>query len=123
MHTKIMRKKRAAYAAFEQTVLDLYDQELLTLNRLDQVAHQYRWLEVGSAGGRNLLTCDGKDLYQVCIELVDPFFLIPARGSSEDHEESWEKELRKWEDIVRWRWGWRAYSEAMLGQWQRDEAA
>lgn len=118
-----MRQKRAAYAAFEKTILDLYDQELLTLDRLDRVASQYRWRKIDSAGSQYLAARDGKDLYQVCIELVDPSFAIPARGSSEDHEEHWEREIKKWEDIVRWRWGWHAYGVNGFDQQQQDRAA
>src|SRR5262245_32440873 len=103
-----MKRKRDAYAAFERTILDLYDQELLTLRQLDQIASQYRWRNPDSAGSQSMLTQDGKDLYQVCIQLVDPAFPVPARGSTQDHEEYWERELRKWEDIVRWRWDWYA---------------
>lgn len=105
----IMRQKRTAYATFEKRILDLYNQGLLTLDRLDCIASQYRWCKIDSAGSSFLTTHDGKDLYQLCIELVDPSFPIPARGSSGDHEEYWEREIKKWEDIVRWRWGWRAY--------------
>jgi hypothetical protein len=118
-----MMQKRTTYAAFEKTILDLYDQDLLTLDRLDHIANQYRWLEIDSAGSQYLLTRDGKDLYQVCIELVDPSFPIPLRGSSEDHEEYWEQELKKWEDIVRWHWNWHAYGITIPGQQQRDKAA
>lgn len=118
-----MMQRRAAYAVFEKTILDLYDQRSLTLERLDCIAEQYRWLHVGSVGGQYELTHDGKDLYQVCIELVDPSFPIALRGSSEDHEEYWEEELKKWEDIVRWRWNWHAYGMPGPNQHQRNKAA
>ena len=101
--------RRAAYASFEKTVLDLYEREMLTLEELERIAAQYRTIEIDSAGSRYLRTRDGKNLHQVCIELVDPAFALAVPGSSEDHEESWEKELNKWEEIVRRRWGWRAY--------------
>jgi hypothetical protein len=116
-------QKRASYAVFEKTILDLYDQELLTLDRLDRVADLYRWLHIDNAGSQYVLTRDGKDLYQVCIELVDPSFPIPVRGSSEDHEEYWEQEFKKWEDIVRWRWNWHAYDVLIPNQHQQDEVA
>ena len=118
-----IRQKRAAYAEFEKAIIDLYDQKLLTIDQLDRVAGQYRWRKIDSAGGQYLATRDGKDLCQVCIELTDPAFPIPVRGSSEDHEEYWEQELKKWEDIVRWRWRWHAYGVTCLDQQQRDEAA
>lgn len=118
-----MQQKRAAYAAFEKTILDLYDRKLLTLEQLDSVANRYRWLQLDSSGTQHLLTHDGKDLYQICIELVDPSFSIPLRGSSEDHEEYWEQELKKWEDIVRWRWDWHAYGVTIPGREQCDKAA
>jgi hypothetical protein len=118
-----MQQKRAAYEAFEKAMLDLYDRELLTLDRLDRVASRYRQLQIGSVGNQHLLTRDGKDLCQVCIELVDPSFPIPVQGSSADHEEYWEQELKKWEDIVRWRWGWHAYDVPGPEQWQREKAA
>jgi hypothetical protein len=118
-----MKQKRAAYAAFEKTILDLYDREFLTLDRLDSIANQYHWLKVGNAGSQHLLTRDGKDLCQVCIELVDPSFSIPIRGSSNDHEEYWEQEFKKWEDIVRWRWGWHTYSVGISNQDEQSKAA
>lgn len=104
------KQKRAAYAAFERTILALYDQELLTLEQLDHLANQYSGLKLDSSGSQSALTHDGKNLYQVCIHLVDPAFPIPQAGSGADHEEYWEQELRKWEDIVRWRWNWHAYN-------------
>ncbi|HXR65363.1 MAG TPA: hypothetical protein VN729_05540 [Ktedonobacteraceae bacterium] len=115
------KQKRTAYAAFEKTIIDLYDQELLTLNRLDLVAARYRWIPLDSAGTQHRVTRDGKDLYQVCIELVDPSFPMPARGSAEDHEEYWERELKKWEDILRWRWDWHAYGVISPSSWQNDD--
>lgn len=102
-------ERRAAYAAFEQTIIDLYDQDLLTLSQLDHVANHYSRQDIDSAGSRYLLTCDGKDLHQVCIELIEPTFPLAERGSSEDNDEYWERELRKWEEIVRTRWRWQAY--------------
>lgn len=101
--------RRAAYASFEKIVLDLYERETLTLEHLERLAERYRTIEIDSAGSRYLRTRDGKDLHQVCIELVDPTFPLAAPGSSEDHEEYWERELNKWEEIVRQRWGWQAY--------------
>ena len=101
--------RRAVYASFEKTVLDLYDREMLTLERLERFAEQCRTIEIDSAGSQHLRAHDGKDLHQVCIELVDPTFRLAARGSSADHEEHWEKVLKKWEQIVRQRWGWQAY--------------
>src|SRR5689334_2046004 len=105
-----MQKKRAAYAAFEKAVLDLYDQGFLTLALLDQLADRYCQMKIDSAGSQSLLTRDGKALPQVCIELVDPTFQTSGRGSSDDHGEYWERELRKWEDIVYWRWRWSSYN-------------
>lgn len=118
-----MQQRRAAYAAFEKTILDLYDQDQLTLDRLDAIASQYRWCTIDGAGSQYLATRDKKDLYQVCIELVDPAFSIPIRGSREDHEESWEQELKKWEDIARRRWRWHTYGVPDLYQRQQDKAA
>lgn len=101
--------RRAAYASFEKTVLELYEQGVLTLERLERLAEQYRTIEIDSAGSQYLRAYDGKDLHQICIELVEPALPLVARGSSEDHEEYWEKELKKWEEIARQRWGWQAY--------------
>jgi hypothetical protein len=105
-----MREKRAAYADFEQSILNLYNRRLLTLELLDRIAGQYRPLKLDSAGSQRMLAHDGKNLYQVCIQLIDPAFPIPASGSNRDHEEYWEQELRMWEEIVRRRWNWRAYN-------------
>jgi len=63
---------------------------------------------IDSAGSQYVRARDGKDLHQICIELVDPSFPLVARGSSEDHEEYWEQELKKWEEIVQKRWTWHA---------------
>lgn len=105
----MIQQHRAAFAAFEKQILDLYDQELLTLHLLDCIASQYGWLPIGSAGTPSALTCDGKELSQVCIEVVEPSFFIPSRGSQHDHEEQWEKEIKKWESMLRYRWNWRPY--------------
>jgi hypothetical protein len=102
-------QKRLAYATFEKSILDLYESKMLTLDRLNHIASQYRLVGIDSAGGLDLRTQDGKDLHQICIELIDPAFPIIARDSSEDLDEYWEKELRKWEEIVHQYWGWRAY--------------
>lgn len=101
--------RRAAYASFEKTVLDLYERGMLTLERLERLAKPYRAMEIDSAGSQYVRASDGKDLHQVCIELIDPTLALVARGSSEDDEEYWEKELKKWEEIVRQRWKWQAY--------------
>ena len=121
-HQKAL-KKREAYATFEKTILDLYERNDLTLEQLNLIAKQYQQVEIDSVGSQFRLTHDEKDLLQVCIELEDPSFLIPLRGSSEDHEEYWEKELKKWEDIVRRHWGWEAYNVSGAGQPQAEKAA
>lgn len=113
-----MRDKRSAYAAFEKTILDLYERRILTLEILNRVAMQYRQVRIDSAGSRYLRSQDGKDLHQICIELVDPSFPIAMRGSREDHDEYWEKELRKWEEIVHNYWRWSSYCTAFPG-WRR----
>jgi hypothetical protein len=108
--------KRTAYAVFERTILDLYEQKVLTVNLLDRIASQYRLVDIDSAGSQYLRTRDGKDLIQICIEVIDPTFPTFAKGSSEDNEEYWERELKKWEIIVRRRWGWQAYCAASPGR-------
>ncbi len=112
--------KRTAYALFEKTILDLYNRNILTLHQLDYIADQYRLTAIDSAGSRFLVTRDGKDLHQVCIGLVDPCFPLASRGSRDDDDEAWERELRKWEEIVYRRWGWRAYCNPFPHR-QREE--
>jgi hypothetical protein len=109
MYTE-MKQKRATYATFEKSILTLYNRKLLTLDLLDRIASQYRPLNLDSAGSQGALAHDGKNLYQVCIQLIDPSFPIYPTGSTWDHEEYWEQELRKWEEIVRRRWRWHAYN-------------
>ena len=116
-------KRRAAFATFEKTILDLYERRILTLDLLDRIAHQYRLISIDSAGSQYLQARDSKDLHQICIELVDPIFPIVTRRSSEDYEAYWEQELKKWEEIVRKRWGWQAYCIAFPVQSQSDNAA
>lgn len=116
-------KSRAAYAAFEETILDLYEQKILTSDLLDRIASQYCLEGIDSAGSQYVRARNGKDLHQVCIELVDPTFLLAARGSSEDHEEYWEQELKKWEEIVHKRWAWHANGTILPIPSQRDTAA
>ena len=101
-----MIQRRAAYAAFEEMVLNLYERKALTLGLLNRIASQYGTVGIDSAGSHHVLTRDGKDLHQICIELVDPTFPLVARGSSEDHEGYWEQELKKWEEIGLEHWGW-----------------
>lgn len=116
-------KKREAYATFEKTILDLYEFNYLTLDLLNVIARRYQYVEIDSAGSQQRLTRDQKDLFQVCIELEDPSFLIPPRGSKEDHEEYWELELKKWEEIVHHYWGWNAYNGSQTGQQPLRKAA
>lgn len=116
-----MSDSRFAYAAFEESIIELYERRILTLGLLDRIANRYRQVNIDSAGSQYLQTQDGKDLYQICIELVDPTFPIAVRGSSEDHDEYWEKELKKWQEIVYNRWGWRAYGAGV--RHQQDSAA
>jgi hypothetical protein len=118
-----MMNRRAAYAAFEKMVLSFYEQKTLTLNLLDRIASRYCQIAIDSAGSRHVQTSDGKDLHQICIELVDPTFPIAARGSSADHEEYWERELQKWEEIVHKRWGWQAYCRTFPTPTRRSHAA
>lgn len=118
-----MMAKRAAYAAFEKAILDLYERRLLTRSLLDRIASQYRLMSIDSAGSQYIRTQDGKDLHQICIELVDPTFPVVQRGSRADHEEYWEKELKKWEEIVHGHWGWRAYCAPFPAQRLKDKAA
>jgi hypothetical protein len=116
-------KRRAAYAAFEKTILDLYERKLLTLNLLDRVASQYRLVALDSAGSQYVLARDGKDLLQICIGLIDPTFPVVARGARGDHEEYWERELKKWESIVHGRWDWQRYCTAFAFRGQQNKAA
>lgn len=115
-------KRRAAYAAFEKMVIDLYERKLLTRDLLDYIASQYCLVGIDSAGSQYVLAHDGKDLHQICIELVDPFFPLVARGASEDHEEYWEQELKKWEEIVHKRWSWHAYGAISPIESERNTA-
>lgn len=116
-------KGRKAYAEFESRILDLYERGALTLNLLDRIAGQYSLVSMDSAGSRYLRAWDGKDLNQICIELIDPAFPVAMRGSSDDHEEYWERELDKWEEIVHHRWNWRAYCTPFPIQSEQDDAA
>lgn len=115
--------KRTNYAVFEKLVLNLYDRKMLTLDLLDSIARRYRLVSIDSAGSRSMRTQDGKDLHQVCIKLVDPTFQLAANGSSGDHEEYWEHELKAWENIVNKRWRWCAYCNAFPFRRQQDNAA
>jgi hypothetical protein len=101
--------KQMKYAEFETIVIALYERKKLTPHVLDRIASRYRFVSMDSAGSQYLQAGDGKDLHQICIEVTDPTFPLVARGSSEDHDVYWEHELKKWEEIVHWRWGWQAY--------------
>ncbi|BCL84222.1 hypothetical protein ccbrp13_66870 [Ktedonobacteria bacterium brp13] len=101
-----MLRTRVAYTTFEQTIIEFYNDNVLTLELLDALAGMYRGMKVNSAGSNMLITCDGLDLHQVCIGLVDPTFVLIARGSKDDDDEYWERELKAWSDITTSRWGW-----------------
>lgn len=100
--------RRMSYAILERMVIYLYDHSLLTLELLDYIADHYRLTGADSAGSNYLRARDGKDLCQVCITLIEPTFLIAIEGSPEDNEEYWEREQKKWEEIMYIRWGWHA---------------
>ncbi|HEU5228947.1 MAG TPA: hypothetical protein VFU49_14110 [Ktedonobacteraceae bacterium] len=99
-------RTRTTYTTFEQTVIALYEKRSLTLSLLDTLGWMYRGIEVDSAGSQGLTTSDGKDVQQVCISLVNPTFSLVERGSNDDDDEYWEKELREWTTIAATRWGW-----------------
>ena len=115
-------EKRIAYAKFEETIINLYEREWLTLNLLDSLAAQYRLVGPDSAGSQHVVAKDGRDLQQICLALVDPTFPLVERGSDGD-DELWEQELKKWEEMVRERWDWRTSCTAFSIQDQQDSAA
>ncbi|MDQ2902254.1 MAG: hypothetical protein M3Y81_01705 [Chloroflexota bacterium] len=116
-------KRRKAYAEFEKIVIELYEQHILTLEHLDYLASLHHQVGIDSAGSQRLLAKDGKDVHQVCIELVDPSFPLVAGRSNEHHEEYWEGELRKWEEIVHERWDLhRGYLPLPIQVWQEEAA-
>lgn len=65
----------ASMTAFEATVISLYDKGLLTLETLDAVAEPYRDTDIDLGGMMDLETKDGKDLFHVVVELVQPGIL------------------------------------------------
>lgn len=115
--------KQMKYAEFETVVIALYERKKLTQHVLDRIASRYRFVSIDSAGSQYLQTSDGKDLHQICIEVTDPTFPIVARGSREDHDVYWERELKKWEEIVHQRWGWQAYCTVFPDQNYQEKAA
>lgn len=97
---------RTAYTTFEQTVIALYDKGAITPELLDTLAWMYRGMEVDTAGGKGLVAHDNKDVQQVCIALLNPSFTLVEKGSNDDDDEYWERELYEWSKIVNTRWGW-----------------
>jgi hypothetical protein len=118
-----MMERRSAYAEFEKVIINLYEQKILTLALLDDIAHQYSQVGVDSAGSQYMRAYDGKDLCQICIELIDPAFPIVVRGSSEDHEEYWEQEFKKWQEIVSRRWELEPEGYRLPVQKQQEQGA
>ncbi|HEY0754208.1 MAG TPA: hypothetical protein VGD98_09620 [Ktedonobacteraceae bacterium] len=99
--------RRAAFAEFEATIIDLYDRDELTLELLNALANRYYQREIDCSASQLFLTRDGKDLWQVCIGLLDPTFPLVVRGSSGDHDEYWEQEQRLCDMIVSTYWNWK----------------
>ena len=100
----------AAYAAFEYTIITIYDHGVLTLNLLDALAKDYEGMDIDAGGSRDLETKDGKTLEEVCIALVAPTW-IPVKSTDTNayyDEECWEDEERnnKWSEITDERWCW-----------------
>ena len=97
----------AAFTYFEETVIKLYDQGALTLPVLDTIAENYRDTDIDSGGMRDLQTKDGKGLFQVCIELINPDFVPvetdPADPDSYAKTWTWYHEFAV---VRRERWGW-----------------
>jgi hypothetical protein len=98
----------AAYSSFEHTIVTIYNHGVLTLDLLDELAKDYKGMDVDSGGSRDLQTKDGKSLEAVCIELVDPSW-VPVKGDgyySDPEEWEWEERYDKWNEIRHGRWGW-----------------
>lgn len=108
-------RTRRAYTTFEQTVVTLYNRGVLTPELLDTLAWMYQGMDVDSAGSRGFITHDGKDVQQVCIALINPSFELIARGSCDDDEDYWEKELKEWSHIAGTRWGWSSHVSTKTG--------
>jgi hypothetical protein len=112
-----------AFAAFEREILDLYEQKRLTPGLLDSLASKYQRSCISYPASKPLQVCGGKDLCQICIELLDPSFPLIARGDKEDHEEYWERELKKWEEILYIRWHWERECTSLPVQGQQNGTA
>ena len=65
-----------AWRHFEHTIIVLYDKGVLDLDLLDTLARDYASTGIDNGGSRDLLTMDGKELREVCIEIVNPEWFI-----------------------------------------------
>jgi len=66
----------AAMTVFEAQVIAAHDKGILTLELLDILAEPYRNTDIDSGGMRWLTTKDGKHLYQVVTETIDPDLVV-----------------------------------------------
>lgn len=95
----------SAFTAFEATVMTLYDAKALTLVILDSIAEQYRGTDIDSGGCMGLVSNDGKDIYQVCMELAMPNW---AEEYPPDPDDEYDESFQiAWGEMKYDRWGWR----------------
>lgn len=99
-----------AYSAFEHAIVTIYNYSVLTLEMLDELAEEYRGMDIDPAGSKELKAKDGKYLEDICIGLVDPEWVL-TKGDDDDYADpeywEWEERYDKWRDITDERWGWR----------------
>jgi len=77
----------AAMTVFEAQVIAAHDKGILTLELLDILAEPYRNTDIDSGGMRHIKTREGKGLYQVVVETVEPGQVPPPDPYLQDKVE------------------------------------
>jgi hypothetical protein len=104
-----MGKTNALYQEFERTIIEAYDEELLTPGLLDELAAIFRGKGMSDDGALLWIeTNDGKMVDQVCVECLEPNF-VPEIETWLDPEDGPKQREMWYEEFVKLRkerWGW-----------------
>jgi hypothetical protein len=95
-----------SWSIAEEQVIAVYNLGALTLPVLDALMKPFAQCDIDEGGHQYLEASDGKDMTQICVELVSPDF---KPNVPEDYADWREGEHQDWWDgfevcMKRWRW-------------------
>lgn len=88
------------YEIFEHTVINLYDDGILTRELLEKIAEPYMATDCDSGGSQELIAKDGKNFEQVICAIMKPIEyqdVVDNPKYYEGENECWESNERAYE--------------------------